>query len=226
MDGFLQKRTFLEREGDAWFFRNKTKLDSGDVRDPVQGVLSRIAMEPRALLEIGCSNGWRVNALSDHFSAKGYGVDPSRKAISEGRALYPQLNLFEGTADSLPFSNGQFDLVIYGFCLYLCDRADIFRIAAEGDRVLSDGGHLVIYDFFVNKPYSRIYHHDPKLLSYKMDYSALFLCYPAYTLQYIESFNVGGGPPVKEDDTVAVIVLKKMAEGAYPLLRDAENIEK
>ena len=220
MNTFAQKQAFLGREGDAWFWRNRAKL-AQVTQDPVEATLSTIPLQPRAFLEIGCSNGWRVNRLAQAFRAPGYGIDPSEQAIAEGKSLYPDLTLLKGTAEKLPFPDATFDIVIYGFCLYLCDRGDLFQIAAEGDRVLADGGHVVIYDFFVSRPYARVYHHDPSLLSYKMDYSTLFLGHPAYTLQKRENFSHSAGAVESEDDMVAVIVMKKDVGHAFPLRADA-----
>lgn len=212
----MQKDVFAAREGDAWFFRNREKVQSATY-DPVQDVLSRVQLAPRSFLEVGCSTGWRVNAIAHRWNASGFGIDPSRAAVTEGRANFPNINLQTGFADSLPFEFGQFDLLIYGFCLYLCDRDDLFRIASEGDRVLADGGHVVIYDFFARAPYARSYHHEPSLKSYKMDYARLFSWHPAYSVERSECFDMVGGPPVKDDNTVAVTVLKKDMQQAFPL---------
>ena len=35
-----------------------------------------------------------------------------------------------GTAKALPLVERSVGLLIYGFCLYLCDRDDLFRMAA------------------------------------------------------------------------------------------------
>ena len=45
-----------------------------------------------------------------------------------------------GTADTLPFAAGSFDVVIAGFFYYLLDPADLFVVAAAIDRVLADEG--------------------------------------------------------------------------------------
>ena len=45
-----------------------------------------------------------------------------------------------GTADKLPFEDQSVDILVYGFCLYLCDREDMFNIAAEANRVIKSSG--------------------------------------------------------------------------------------
>ncbi|MGB6911936.1 MAG: hypothetical protein WBE42_04170 [Pseudolabrys sp.] len=57
-------------------------------------------------------------------------------------------NCHRATADDLSaFGPDTIDLLIYGWCLYLCDREDLFKIVTEGDRILKDSGYLVVYDF-------------------------------------------------------------------------------
>ena len=67
-----------------------------------------------------------------------YGIEPSFKAVET--ACTSGVNAVQGTADRLPYRDGLFDVVVFGFCLYLCDREDLFRIASEADRVLNDQG--------------------------------------------------------------------------------------
>jgi len=62
-----------------------------------------------------------------------------------------------GSADDLPFESDSFDGVIFGFCLYLCDHEDLFKIAQEADHVLRKKSWLVIKDFFSLRPVSRDY---------------------------------------------------------------------
>ncbi len=90
--------------------------------------------------------------------------------------------LQKGTADALPYIDGQFDMVLFGFCLYLVDRSLLFRVAHEADRVLKKDGTLAIIDFDPPQPMVRPYHHCPGIYSYKQDYSQLFLASGKYTL--------------------------------------------
>ena len=116
--------------------------------------------------------------MKNNLTAQCFGIDPSAQAVAEARKL--GVNAQQGTADALPFDNDTFDAVIFGFCLYLCDRFDLFRIAAEADRVLKSPGWLVIQDFFSQSPRSRAYHHQEGVFSFKMDYRSLFIWHPAY----------------------------------------------
>jgi len=181
-----QKAQFLNGEGDAYFARNSSVLvrdEAMAAADPVLSILVGITPFPKRVLEVGCANGWRLRRIQGLGAETCHGIDPSREAVMMGTQLYPALHLSIGTADSLQFEDEAFDLVVFGFCLYLCDPADHFRIVSEADRVLADGGSLVIFDFDPPQPYRNPYSHQSGLFSYKMDFSRLFLAHPHYQLQ-------------------------------------------
>jgi ubiquinone/menaquinone biosynthesis C-methylase UbiE len=180
-----QTDIMLAGEADAWFARNRSQLGA---HDPVGRVIADLGLKPQAVLEIGCANGWRLKALQAHCDCDIYGIDPSRDAVADADVRTIGL----GTADSLPFGNASLDMVIFGFCLYLCDPADLFRIAAEADRVLDDGGHLIIHDFAdIEPPFARPYEHRDGVLAYHLDHAKLWLAHPWYTRVCRRPFSDG-----------------------------------
>lgn len=210
-----QKKTFLEGESDAWFRRNRTNKHAPP--DLVIEALVTMQLAPEELLEIGASDGRRLRHIRDRFGTKVNGIEPSMEAVNAARSRYG-VEVLQGTADSLPFDDGSFDCVVMGFCLYLCDRQDLFQIAKEADRVLSDKGVLVIYDFSVDVPVRRVYHHLPGIWSYKMDYRRMFLWNPAYREIYTRMHQHGLTGPVTEvgsDDRIVVSLLEKDLRHAY-----------
>lgn len=158
-------------------------------------------IQPRSVLEIGCANGWRLKLLENKYKCMTTGVEPA--PVHTG-------NIIRGMAHNIPINQLTFDLVIYGWCLYLCDREDLFKIASEGDRVLQDEGFLLIYDFHPFSPHRRTYKHKEGLFSFKMDHSKLWLANPAYSLyrRYMH------GPT---DDPISVTILKKNTVKGWPL---------
>jgi SAM-dependent methyltransferase len=186
-----QKEVFLASEGDAWFHRNETALAARDwSTDVVCRRIDAIApSDPLSILEIGCGEGSRLHHLAQAGRHRVAGVDPSTEAVA--RARTHGVAALQATADELPYDTGSFDIVIFGFCLYLCDDADLFRIAAQADRVLATPGWLLILDFEAASPVYRPYHHFPGLRSRKMDNKAMFLWHPAYTLASYEKFDHG-----------------------------------
>jgi len=213
-----QKETFINSEADEWFNRNADSCSSGkpEAHVPLK-VMKEVELHPNRVLEIGCGNGVRLEQVRQAFDCECYGIDPSSKAIQDGGDRFPHLHLSEGTAETLPFEDDAFDTIIFGFCLYLCDRKDLFRIAFEADRCLRDGGTLVVIDFQPPFPYRNRYSHREGIYSYKMNYGKMFLWNPAY----FEVANViysHSGYALRDvpDERIGVSILRKNEGGAYP----------
>jgi SAM-dependent methyltransferase len=174
-----QADLFLHGEGDAWLNRNRDKL--GFSGDPVADMIDHVGTKPTRVLEVGCSNGWRLAALRARYKCEVFGVEPSMLACIE--AAERKVPVWQMTASRLPQFGAKFDLIIYGFCLYLTDPSDWFNIAAEGDHVLAPGGDLIIYDFAdVETPYGNRYEHDERIVSWHVDFAKFWLAHPAYEL--------------------------------------------
>lgn len=198
-----QENVFLKTEGDAWHARNKDKPTSS-LRNEI---INRIVYDPHSIVEIGCGNGRYLHELKGFTEAtKCIGVDISEAAIKDGREKFPDLTFIRGTA-KYRFWNEDYNLVIYGFCLYVCDPDSLLNIAAIGNSILKDGGHLVIHDFDPDYSHKVPYKHVDGLFSYKMDYSKLWLANPAYYL--VNKTKIGDG--------TAVWVLKKDINAGWPL---------
>ncbi len=215
-----QMDVFARSEADAWYQRNRHGLSDPEEarkRDEVLKAFHELSIAPRRVLEVGCSNGWRLECLRREYGVECVGIEPSAEAIADAKALFPEVRVVKGTGEELPFAEGEFDAVILGFFLYLCDREDLFKIACEVDRVLSDEGHLFVYDFFSPRPYRNIYKHKEGLFSYKMDYAKLFDWNPAYSTIHHTVFPLPGSHVANDPDSLlAVTVLRKCLKKAYP----------
>ncbi len=213
-----QKKIFLKSEADQWFDRNKELYDSQEEKDDrIIQILKSIELLPQKVLEIGCSNGNRLALIRTVFQAECWGIDPSSKAISEGKKRFPEIALQVGTADILSFQDATFDTIIFGFCLYLCDRKDLFKIAYEADRCLKNEGTLIIQDFLPTFPYKNKYSHLSGLYSYKMDYSKMFSWNPVYSeVANIVYSHSGFKDRDIPNEKIATIVLRKNRQYAYP----------
>ena len=195
-----QKDTFLESEGDNYFERSKGIPQES--RFDILPMVKASGIKITNMLEVGCSDGWRLNEFSKIYPGDFYGIDPSTKAINEGCKKYPWLSLHIGTADVIPSTAGSFDAILMGFCLYLCDRGDLFKIASEVDRCLIDGGHIIILDFFPKERYEVPYCHLKGLKSYHFDHAQLWDWNP----KYLEVTRIIG------EDEIGVVILKKAME--------------
>jgi ubiquinone/menaquinone biosynthesis C-methylase UbiE len=211
-----QKEKFKNGEGDSWFRRNNKTLETQTSDDRIANILQSIELAPKKVLEIGCCDGQRLDLIRMRLQADCHGIDPSSEAIATGKERFPEISLQVGTADNLPFSDGEFDLVIFGFCLYLCDRNELFKIALEADRCLQDKSSLVIHDFYPPFPYRNKYAHLDGIYSYKMNYVRMFTWNPAYTEIYNTVYS-HSGYALRDvpDERIAIVVLRKNEESAY-----------
>lgn len=212
-----QRDVFLESEADAWFDRNHEALANRDVEvDPLYGAVLDIYPKIQSegvtpvILEIGCGEGMRLELFASKLGATVAGIDPSSKAVAKARAR--GVDARRGTAEELPWPAATFDILVFGFCLYLCDPEDLFRIASEADRVLKPNSWLLIHDFHANSFTRRSYHHKSGVYSNKMDFRRLFDWHPAYTC-YSHRIAAHGTVELTDDpqEWVATSLMRKRA---------------
>ena len=81
-----QKKSFLTYEADNWFERNKSIINSYTKSgDKVIELIQRYNVDSDSFLEIGCSAGYRLNALKELYpKSTVFGIEPSKKAIEFG----------------------------------------------------------------------------------------------------------------------------------------------
>lgn len=180
---------FLASEGDAYFRRireTRRHLESQDseVVKFILSVLKLHSSEICKVLEIGSSDGRKLEAICDSMGSQGVGVDPSLLAVEEGNARFElakkPLKLIRGVANNLGLAAQEFDLVILGFFLYLEDRANLLFSLAEADRVLRPGGFLAVWDFNPGTPGSKDYSHQSGIRTYKNYYPGFFTALSHY----------------------------------------------
>jgi SAM-dependent methyltransferase len=178
----LQDRIFEESEGDRWFERNRQALSIFDAdADLPLKLIGLYNLRPQRVLEIGAANGIRLAAIHTRTGAAVVAVEPSTQAILNGKANFPGVMFIRGSATSIPLQNG-FDLIILNFVFHWIDRATLLRCIAEVDRLLEDGGLLLIGDFYPSNRLRVPYHHlhTEQVQTFKQDYAATFLASGLY----------------------------------------------
>lgn len=189
-----QSAAFSSGEGNSWFERNKNEPRN----HVVNAVLTNLNCQPKTIVEIGCGYGRYLNEMQRRYHCKCIGFDPSMDAIDYGRRKFTQLDLRVGTAGS--FYGIHMDILVFGFCLYLVDRCDLFRVVDDADWGLNENGYIIIHDFESQKPEVVPYKHKRGVYSYKMDYSKLWLANPAY--EFVSK------TPTEEGESVTIIQKK------------------
>ena len=98
-----------------------------------------------------------------------------------GKASFPFITFIRGTASAVPLRES-FDLVIVNFVFHWIDRQSLLRAVAEVDRLVRDGGYLLIGDFYPANQLQVRYHHlkDEEVYTYKQNYAATFLASGLY----------------------------------------------
>jgi SAM-dependent methyltransferase len=212
--GPTQDQIFVEKEGNQWFRRNQAALEKLDPSaDLPLRLLELYGVRPRRVLEVGAANGFRLAALAQRYGAHAVGCEPSADAIAAGRDRYPGIEFVQGQASKLPVA-GPFDLVIVNFVFHWIDRSLLLTSVAEVDRVLEDGGLLLIGDFFPSNPLKVRYHHLPevRVFTYKQDYAAVFLAsglYQSVCLLTADHSSRALKAEVSEDHRIATWLLRK-----------------
>jgi SAM-dependent methyltransferase len=197
MKTISQREIWVRGLGDAWLKENREILGKYDF---VSEVMERAQITPKVLLEIGCSNGWRLKKLRDKYGCVVCGIDPSPTAIAEAvGAGLDRNHVVLGTADRISAAPESFDVVIFGWCLCFIAPEDWSNVAAETARVLKDGGYIIVDDFIGSRP-MRIEHKNinaedtapAKAYIYHFDWPSMWTWHPGYKI-YHEAFFRGRG---------------------------------
>lgn len=218
-----QKTAFISYEADNWFKRNFEALKNYDANeDRIISLLKGYNLNPKNVLEIGCSAGYRLDGIKKSFSTERVaGIEPSKSAIEYGEKHYPQVEFHNGTADDMScFEDASFDVLIVGFVLYVVDRNLLLRTIAEIDRVLEDNGILIIIDFFTEASVKRNYAHISEFsaFTFKDKYDEIFTATHLYHLVNKSSYHHESSQFNATDDfqnLYSVSLLKKSLNAAY-----------
>lgn len=118
-----------------------------------------LSCERRDVLEVACGAGQGLNVLAKPAKSLVAG-DYSPEVLANAIAGFPHVPLTVFGAESLPFADASFDVVVLFEALYYVDAEAFF---AEADRVLRPGGHLLVctankdlYDF-TPSPFTKRY---------------------------------------------------------------------
>jgi len=201
------KKLFIKKEGDKYFERNKSHTVNYQI-EPLSKIIidciKKIKTRNIKVLEIGCGDANRLLYLKKIFpKIVFYGIDPSAKAIKNKQKS--SIILKKSTADKIPFKKNFFDIIIYGFCLYLVDNRDLFKIIFEAERVSKRNSWIIIKDFYSKNIKYRQYKHNRNIFIRKMDCSKMFSWCPYYKIKVFKKFKYKN----KKNDYLSIISFQK-----------------
>ena len=110
--------------------------------------LQRLVSRPGFGLEIGVGSGRFAAPLGLQV-----GIDPAGAMLNRARAR--GVDVVKGVAESLPFGDGTFDTAV--LVTTICFVDDVNRTLAEGKRVLTPGGSLILGYIDKDSPVGQIY---------------------------------------------------------------------
>jgi hypothetical protein len=151
-----QDNYYFDKEANDFFDRNQ--YDFSKLPEKKQHLVDKFHSQLRNykidnILEIGCHIGdllnYSVNILN---SEKGYGIEPSSKAVLEGKIRFPKCNFVNSIAcDDSAFNEiPKCDLVIVNDVFCWVSRETIFKTVANIDHHIKEEGHIIIRDFYPN----------------------------------------------------------------------------
>lgn len=157
--------------------KNEVALDSSHRKDTALWKASEMlsllpaSFSPKSLLEIGCAEGFILNAFEEKFKTnKALGVDLAAPFIDKARKLHPHLAFQQGDATTMTFDQ-KFDLAIIADVLEHLEFPDKFmhQLAAIAKNIiikmplewsLFDNGAMRAFN---KKTYPGITHHEGHL---------------------------------------------------------------
>jgi ubiquinone/menaquinone biosynthesis C-methylase UbiE len=118
----------------------KSAYANAEGDDPREFAFEAVAeAKPRRVLEVGGGEGELAERIRGELGAEVIGIDQSERMVEIQRAK--GIDAHVGDVQELPFTDGEFDVVVAAWMLY--HVPDLDRGLAEIARVLKPGGRLV-----------------------------------------------------------------------------------
>ena len=112
-------------------------------------------LDDKKILDVGCGVGWRFREFKRYGARQEnlVGIDLLLHAIEEGKRSRSNVAVACGSADTLPFGNETFDVVMH-FAMFTSILEDRMKrnAAEEMLRVLKQDGIILWYDYVISKP--------------------------------------------------------------------------
>jgi Methylase involved in ubiquinone/menaquinone biosynthesis len=123
------------------------RLFFGPIHDKMVDLIDKEGADgpPHIILDVGCGTGRFLRVASTRWpQAQLFGVDPAEQMISEAKRLNSNATFKISTAESLPFPDQTFDLIVSSLSFH--HWADQLKGLHEIARVLRPGGCFCLAD--------------------------------------------------------------------------------
>lgn len=105
-------------------------------------ICEAISAPVEKILDIGCSYGWTLNALTGKAQTL-VGIDMNEAALSQAQSDYPHIQFTHQSAEVLPYNSNEFDVVILSEVIEHVGDAKKQLVIDEAHRVLKCDGVFI-----------------------------------------------------------------------------------
>ena len=172
----MKKNIWENFEADNWFLRNRSALNKKSIKEDIIIFLLKLyKIIPKKVIDIGAANGYRLSFIQKLYGSEVVAVEPSLKAIKDGKSKYPYIQFIHSTCENTSIKK-KFDLVIASGVFFWIYRENLFSCLKNIDSLVKDGGYLIISCFGTENFIKKRYHHlkKGKFFTWKMPYWELF----------------------------------------------------
>jgi ubiquinone/menaquinone biosynthesis C-methylase UbiE len=116
--------------------------------EPTEILDELVEVRGRDVLDVGCGEGWLVRRLATS-GARPVGLDPLAVALERARQQDPGAppgRYLQGAAESLPFGDASFDVVVFFNSLHHVPVESIDAALAQAARALRPGGVVYVQE--------------------------------------------------------------------------------
>lgn len=117
------------------------KQGSLDMDHPGMQILKQLTQKANRILDLGCGEGSRLNALSKG-KTEAIGIDISETAIRFAKKNYPKLQFIKDDLENIPLKDEEFDLIYSAYVIEHLSHPG--KVLSEAVRLLAGGGFLVL----------------------------------------------------------------------------------
>jgi SAM-dependent methyltransferase len=133
---------FAAQQRERWILRALSRAGIADLAE-------------RTILDIGCGNGGVLRDFLRYGAqpSRCFGVDLLQFRVDEARLLSPNIDFRCQNAETLPYEDASFDIVIcFTVFTSILDTPMKRNLAQEMLRVLKKDGVILWYDYHINNP--------------------------------------------------------------------------